>query len=90
MQFTPETDGVVAVTASGAAFRTVLDHLSPAVGAVIADQARRVVNDRVVTLRVYADAAAEMSNAWDELAPHDDETGPGDGDAIHPPDVVIE
>jgi hypothetical protein len=71
MQFTPESDGVVAVTASGTEFRAVLVHLSPAVGAVIADQARWVVNERVVTLRVYADAAAEISYVWDGIA-HDD------------------
>jgi hypothetical protein len=67
MRFTPDIGGVVSITGSGAEFRAVLDYLEPAVRAVIADQAIRVADDEVVSLMVFADAAAELVQARAEI-----------------------
>jgi hypothetical protein len=67
MRFTPGDGGVVSIAGSGAEFRSVLGLLAPAVHAVIADQAVRVADDEVVSLMVFADAAAEVGEAWAEL-----------------------
>jgi hypothetical protein len=67
MRFTPGDGGVVSIVGSGAEFRAVLGRLTPPVRAVIADQAVWVGDDEVVALRVYADAAAEVSFAWADV-----------------------
>jgi hypothetical protein len=67
MRFTPDAGGVVSIAGSGAEFRAVLGYLAPAVRAVIADQAVRVGDDEVVSLMVFADAAAEVGEAWAEV-----------------------
>ena len=67
MRFSRETDEVVAITASGAEFRAVLEHLTSPVLGVVADQARWIADDRTATMMVFADAAQEIASVWDEI-----------------------
>jgi hypothetical protein len=65
VRFTPDATGeVVAIDGTGAEFRAVVPGLGPAVRAVVADRIARVGDDEPVALVVYADAAADIGEAW--------------------------